>query len=136
MFACTWLPQRGHHVSMNNMMGMPCIFIDSKGYVVCLAGGEEDESDADELEEEAIDRYAPSQAGRHVAGLQHTSSRNTLSNDSGTTLDSDDWHKTRSLFNVTWPDTGDTQPARPPPASSTRSTQSQQSYHAGSDKNV
>ena len=38
MFACKQahrLPQRGHHASMNSMMGngTPCIFIDSKGYL-------------------------------------------------------------------------------------------------------
>lgn len=117
------------------LTGAVCMCTDPLTYA-----DDEDESDADEIEEEAIDRYAPSQAGRPVAGLQHTSSnsRPPPSNDSQGTLDSDDWHRSRSLFNVTWPDNedGTMQSGKPHRASSTRSTQSQQSFRGGSDKNV
>lgn len=107
-------------------------------------------SDAEELEEEAIDRYAPSQAGRAVAGLQHSHShshshsRQAPSVDTGTTLDGDDWHRSRSLFNVTWPEPEDNCTAqqastsfkfdaRPQRASSMKSTPS---LHEGTDNNV
>ena len=73
----------------------------------------EDNEECDE-EDEALDRYAPSQAGRAVAGLQHTNShhrapRPPTSSDTGTTQDADDWHKSRSLFNVVWSEQDDIQ---------------------------
>ena len=110
----------------------------------------EDGSDDCEEEDEALERYAPSQAGRAVAGLQHSHSRGHLhraprpptSSDTGTTQDTDDWHKTRSLFNVAWSDHDENADAGRPPldrsrrTSSLKSQQSQLSQHTGSENNV
>ena len=107
---------------------------------------DDDDDDCDE-EDEALDRYAPSQAGRAVAGLQHTHShrapRPPISNDTGTTQDTDDWHKSRSLFNVVWSEQDDIQETARQPGeraqrtSSMRLTRSSsRSYLAGSDNNV
>ncbi|DBB04690.1 TPA: hypothetical protein ACH3X1_012745 [Trebouxia sp. C0004] len=79
----------------------------------CSGLASEDNEDCDE-EEEALERYAPSQAGRAVAGLQHSSShhrapRPPTSSDTGTTQDADDWHKSRSLFSVVWSEQDDIQ---------------------------
>lgn len=116
------------------------------------ANDEDDDDDDCDAEEEALDRYAPSQAGRTVAGLQHTHShlrapRPPTSSDTGTTHDGDDdWHRNRSLFNVVWAEQDDTQDnARLPSqrarrtTSSTRSAQSMrstQSLKGGSDNYV
>ena len=119
----------------------------------CHAATTNDDAEECDEEEEALDRYAPSQAGRTVAGLQHTASHHRAprpppSNDTGTTHDGDDdWHRSRSLFNVVWPDQDDSQqtvrrsaePAlarRTSSLRSARSTRSAHSFRSGSDNNV
>lgn len=118
----------------------------------CCAVNDDDDDDECDPESEALDRCAPSQAGRAVSGLQHAHShlrppRPPTSSDTGTTYDGDDdWHRNRALFNVVWSEQDDSQENARQPAprprhttSSSRSAQSMrstQSLKGGSDSYV
>lgn len=145
-------PPRGHGAEWQDVQGLyadvKCLLLAlssiSDNTVFACAGFAQDDEECDE-EEEAMDRYAPSQAGRAVAGLQHTSShhrapRPPTSSDTGTTNDTDDWHKSRSLFNVVWSDQDDAQDSGRPPAGRAQRTSSLRSdrslRRAGSANNV
>ena len=119
----------------------------------CAVTAIDDDDDGDDdcdPESEALDRYAPSQAGRTVSGLQHTHThfrppRPPTSSNTDTTHDGDDdWHRNRALFNVVWSEQDDSQTTARQPAprhttSSSKSAQSMrstQSLKGGSDNYV